>query len=36
MKAIYTVITGNYDTIQEAPKYKGWDSILFTDIDLSR
>ena len=30
-KAIYTVITGGYDALPEVPKYKGWDTILFTD-----
>ena len=34
MKAIYTVITDNYDEIPKAPVYKGWDVILFTDIEL--
>jgi hypothetical protein len=34
MKAIYTVITNNYDEIPKAPIYKGWDVILFTDIEL--
>lgn len=30
-KAIYTVITGNYDTLKPAPTFKGWDAVLFTD-----
>jgi hypothetical protein len=31
MKAIYTVITGNYDNLNSAPNFKGWDKILFCD-----
>ena len=30
-KAIYTVITNNYDVLRPAPSYKGWDCVLFTD-----
>lgn len=30
-KAIFTVITNNYETLLEAPKFDGWDCILFTD-----
>ena len=30
-KAIFSVITGNYDMIPVAPKFKGWDCIMFTD-----
>jgi len=30
-KAIYTVITNNYDALRQAPNYKGWDCVLFTD-----
>ena len=30
-KAIYTVITGNYDTLKPINKYIGWDAICFTD-----
>ena len=30
-KAIYTVITGGYDTVVNAPRYKGWDNVLFCD-----
>ena len=31
-KAIFTVITNSYDTLLPAPRYSGWDSILFTDV----
>ncbi len=31
MKAIFSVITGGYDEIPQAPYFKGWDSIMFTD-----
>lgn len=30
-KAIVTVLLGKYDHLQPAPKFKGWDTILFTD-----
>jgi hypothetical protein len=30
-KAIYTCLFGNYDTLNPAPKFEGWDTILFTD-----
>jgi hypothetical protein len=30
-KAIITCIFGDYDQLQQAPNYKGWDCILFTD-----
>lgn len=30
-KAVYTVITGGYDTVKTFPKAEGWDYILFTD-----
>ncbi len=30
-KAIFTCLFGNYDTLNPAPKFKGWDTILFTD-----
>ena len=30
-KAIFTVLFGEYDELRNAPSYKGWDSILFTD-----
>ncbi len=30
-KAIYTVITGEYDDLETAPKFAGWDCFLFTD-----
>lgn len=30
-KAIYTVITGDYDQIRQAPNYPGWEPVLFTD-----
>lgn len=30
-KAIISVLLGKYDTLKPAPKYKGWDAILFTD-----
>lgn len=33
-KAIYTVLIGNYDTLLPAPKFNGWDAILFTDQEL--
>ena len=32
-KAIYSVVTGGYDSINVAPRFDGWDSILFTDQD---
>jgi hypothetical protein len=31
MKVIYSVLFGDYDDISPAPKYKGWDFVLFTD-----
>ena len=31
-KAIYTVITGDYDPIPPAPNFQGWDAILFSDV----
>lgn len=34
MKAIYTVITGNYDTLNHAPRFDDWDKILFCDEDI--
>lgn len=30
-KAIVTVLLGKYDQLKPAPKFKGWDTILFTD-----
>ncbi len=30
-KCIYSVITDNYDALPYAPKFDGWDSIMFTD-----
>jgi len=30
-KAIFSVITGDYDELPIAPKFEGWDSIMFTD-----
>jgi hypothetical protein len=30
-KAIYTVITGGYDTLKPAPHFKGWDTVAITD-----
>lgn len=30
-KVIYSVITGGYDKIPLAPRFNGWDSIMFTD-----
>lgn len=30
-KAIISVLLGKYDELQPAPKFKGWDTILFTD-----
>jgi len=32
-KAIVSVLLGNYDDLKPAPKFYGWDSILFTDND---
>jgi hypothetical protein len=31
LKTIFTVLTGGYDELQEAPKFKDWDCIVFTD-----
>jgi len=33
-KVIYTVVLGGYDEISPAPKFEGWDFVVFTD-DLS-
>lgn len=33
-KAIYSVLLGNYDNLNKAPRFNGWDTILFTDLDL--
>ena len=30
-KAIYSVITGGYDELPQAPSFVGWDVIMFTD-----
>lgn len=30
-KAIYTVLLGKYDNLKPAPKFPGWDCVLFTD-----
>lgn len=30
-KVIYTVVLGGYDEISPAPKFEGWDFVLFTD-----
>ena len=30
-KAIYSVITNGYDRLPDAPKYNGWDAIMFID-----
>lgn len=35
MKAIVTVIIGNYDTLKPAPKFEGWETILITDNKYS-
>jgi hypothetical protein len=34
-KAIVSVLIGNYDRLKHAPKYKGWDVILITDINFT-
>jgi hypothetical protein len=34
MKAIYSVITGGYDMLPVAPRFDGWDSIMFTDYPI--
>lgn len=31
LKTIFTVLTGEYDELLEAPKFKDWDCVLFTD-----
>jgi len=33
-KAIFSVLIGAYDTPRPAPKYPGWDTILFTDQEV--
>jgi len=33
-KVVYTVVLGGYDEISPAPKFEGWDFVVFTD-DLS-
>lgn len=33
-KAIVSVLLGSYDHPRKAPKFYGWDSILFTDLDI--
>lgn len=33
-KAIYSVITGDYNIYHSAPNFKGWDKIMFTDKDI--
>lgn len=33
MKAIVSVILGGYDTLKPAPRFEGWDAIMFTDND---
>ncbi len=30
-KVVYTVVLGEYDELSPAPKFKGWDFIVFTD-----
>lgn len=30
-KVVYTVILGGYDELSPAPKFKGWDFVVFTD-----
>ena len=30
-KVIYSVITGGYDVLMPAPKFPGWDVVMFTD-----
>ena len=34
MKAIYSVITGDYDMLPVAPYFEGWDCIMFTDYPV--
>jgi len=34
-KAIVSVITGGYDQLPPAPNFEGWDSIMFTDADVT-
>jgi hypothetical protein len=34
-KAIYTVLIGNYDNLNPAPNFVGWDCFLFTDLDIT-
>lgn len=33
-KAIFSCLFGEYDTLNQAPKFEGWDTILFTDQEL--
>jgi len=35
MKSIYSCLFGNYDELKQAPNFSGWDSVLFTNLDLS-
>ncbi len=30
-KVVYTVVLGGYDELSPAPKFEGWDFIVFTD-----
>lgn len=34
-KCIYTVLTGDYDIYHNAPIYKDWDCIMFTDKEIN-
>jgi hypothetical protein len=33
-KAIFSVLIGPYDILREAPRFAGWDTILFTDQEV--
>jgi len=30
-RTIFTVLINNYDNLQDAPRFEGWDTVLFTD-----
>lgn len=34
MKTIFTCLFGNYDKLQNAPKFRGWETVLFTDQEI--
>lgn len=34
-KVIVSVITGGYDELPQAPSFQGWDSIMFTDANVT-